>query len=94
MDTVICRAPLQAILNAFHAHAIDEDVLDVDDYVGGEAERRLCERLFDKYTQVFQDLARDKILAGRFALSFGEVKSVLLGERELSRQLGKVNRPH
>ena len=91
---MICRAPLQAILNAFHAHAIDEDVLDVDDYVGGEAERRLFERLFDKYTQAFQDLAREKILAGRFALSFGEVKSVLLGERELSRQLGKVNRPH
>jgi hypothetical protein len=93
-ETVICRVPLKAILNALHAHAIRNGLLQIDDYSGYDAEKRLCERLFDEYNKAFRDLARDKIELGGFALSFGETKSILLSEEELSRKLLELRRPH
>jgi hypothetical protein len=94
LDTVICRSPLEAILNALHAHAIRNDALDLDDYAGYDAQKRLCERLFDRYKQAFRELAREKILMGQFALPFGEVKSVLLSEGDLSRKVLEIPRLH
>jgi hypothetical protein len=91
--TVICRAPLEAILNALQAGAGRDDMADFDDHADEAAERQLCEELFDRYRQAFRDLARDKILAGRYALPFGEVKSVLLSEQELSRKIREVDYP-
>ncbi len=93
-ETVICRVPLEAILNALHAPAIRKGVLQLDDYSGYDAQKRLCERLFDEYHQAFRSLARDKIWLGRFAQSFGDVKSVLLSEEELNRKLLELQRPH
>ena len=94
VDTVICRSPLAAILNALHAHAIRNGALDLDDHAGYDAQKRLCERLFDRYTQVFRDLAREKILTEQFALPFGELKSVLLSEEDLSRKVLEIPRLH
>ena len=85
-DTVICRVPHKAILNALLAHAIQADVLDIDDDGGEGSERRICESLFREFRPVFRDLAREKILAGAFALPFGDLRSVLLGEIELHRR--------
>jgi hypothetical protein len=93
-EIVICRVPLKAILNALHAASIRNGVLQLDDYSGYDAEKRLCERLFDEYHKVFWELARDKIELGRFALSFGDTKSILLNEEELSRKLLELQRPH
>jgi hypothetical protein len=84
-DTVICRVPHKAILNALHARAIQADVLDIDDEWGEGSERRICESLFREFRPLFRDLARQKILAGAFALPFGVVRSVLLDEIELHR---------
>src|SRR5258708_27556566 len=86
-ETVICRVPLMAILDALRTAAIRNGILQLDDYSGYDAEKRLCERLFDEYHKVFRELAREKIELGSFALSFGDMKSVLLSEEELSRKL-------
>lgn len=94
LDTVICRSPLKAILNALHAHAIRNGALEPDNYAGYDAQKRLCERLFEQYTQVFRDLAREKILIEQFALPFGELKSVLLSEEDLSRKVLEIPRLH
>jgi hypothetical protein len=93
-ETVICRAPLKAILNALHAAAIRKGALQLDDYSGYDAEMRLCERLFDEYNSAFRELARDKIALGEFALPFGEMKSILLTQEELLRKLLELQRPH
>jgi hypothetical protein len=93
-ETVICRVPLMAILDALRTAAIRNGVLQLDDYSGYDAEKRLCERLFDEYHKVFRELAREKIELGSFALSFGDMKSVLLSEEELSRKLLELQRPH
>ena len=93
-ETVICRVPLKAILNALHAPAIRNGLLQTDDYSGYDAEKRLCERLFDEYHQAFRELARDKIELGSFALPLGDMKSILLSEEELNRKLLELQRPH
>jgi hypothetical protein len=93
-ETVICRVPLKAILNALHGAAIRKGVLQLDDYSGYDAEKRLCERLFDEYNKAFRELARDKIELGNFALPFGDMKSILLSEEELNRKLLELQRPH
>ena len=93
-EIVICRVPLKAILNALHAPAMRNGLLQLDDYSGYDAEKRLCERLFDEYNTAFRELARDKIKLGGFALSFGDMKSVLLSEEELNRKLLELQRPH
>ena len=93
-ETVICRVPLKAILNALHAAALRNGILQRDDYSGYDAEKRLCERLFDEYNKAFRELARDKIELGSFALSFGDMKSILLSEEELNRKLLELQRPH
>jgi len=94
LNTVICRTSVDAILNALHAHALRDDFLDINDYAGEDPERWLCERLFHYYRQAFRNLARDKIHAGQFALSFGTVRSILLGEQELSRKVLEFSRAH
>ena len=60
-EIVICRVSLEAILNALRAAAVRNGLLQLDDYSGYDAEKRLCERLFDEYHKVFRELARDKI---------------------------------
>src|SRR5258708_37022719 len=93
-ETVICRVPLKAILNALRAAAIRNGVLQLDDYSGYDAEKRLCERLFDEYNKAFRELARDKIELGNFALPLGDMKSILLSEEQLNRKLLALHDPH
>ena len=93
-ETVICRVPLEAIVNALHAPAVRSGVLQLDDYSGYDAEMRLCERLFDEYHNAFRELAREKIALGNFALPLGDMKSILLSEEELLRKLQELQRPH
>jgi hypothetical protein len=92
--TVICRVSLESILNALHARALNDDVFDLDAYAEEDEERQLCELLFNRYRQAFRDVAQDKILSGQFARPFGETRSVLLGEDELSRKLRERDRAH
>ena len=66
-ETVICRVPLEAILDALHAPALRSGVIPLDDYSGPDGQKRLCERLFDEYHNAFRELAREKIELGSFA---------------------------
>jgi hypothetical protein len=93
-ETVICRVPLEAILNAFHAPAVRSGLLQRGDYSGYDSQKRLCERLFDEYHVAFRELAREKIGRGGFAPALGGMKSVLLSEQELNRKQLELRRPH
>ena len=93
VEIVICRVPSGAILKAL---AVPGSVEGGDGETGSEAgERsRLCEALFVDYRHIFRDLARDKIANGSFALPFGYVRSILIGEDELIRMIGQRARVH
>jgi hypothetical protein len=94
LDTVICRVPHRVLLNVLHRHAIRNDILDLDDETGDGTQRELCERLFHEYKSAIRATAQEKILAGRFALSFGHVRSILLGEHELRQKVLEASRAH
>jgi hypothetical protein len=94
LETVICRVPHRVLLNVLHCHAIRNDIVDLDDETDDGTQRELCERLFHEYKPTIRAAAQDKILAGRFALSFGHIRSILLSEHELRQKVLQASRAH
>ena len=86
-ETVICRVPRWAILNALSASGGESG--NPRDAAAGtdQDESRVCEALFVTHRQMFRDLARSKIACGAFALPLEHVKSVLISEGELIRTM-------
>lgn len=87
VETVICRVPRSAILHALHDEAVDEEDLDPTDAIGDGEKSRICEALYVSHRQIFRTLAQNRIMAGAFAEPMGYVKSILIGEDELIREL-------
>jgi hypothetical protein len=91
LETVICRVPSSAILNALQGRASDGDGSQgAEDHEG----RRVCEALYDANRPMFQAVARTKIAAGAFAMPIGHVKSILISEDELVRKMRETNLLH
>jgi hypothetical protein len=84
VETVICRVPRRAILNALNAHTAEEECPDRADDSEDLEERQICEALFVTHRQTFRALAQNKIRAGAFAEPMGHVRSILIDEGELS----------
>ena len=90
VETVICRVPCQAILNAL---TVPDPEVGAGEIPEEEIYER-CESLFLDHREVFRDLARDKIACGGFALPLGYVRSILIGEDELIRKIGGRAQTH